>query len=67
LYVNDENQGYDAGEVVSLDPNETTEYTMAEVRNVGVYRSRQIKLVHSSATDDFELVRMEEGFTVLRS
>lgn len=65
LYVNDENQGYDAGETVSLDPNENSEYIMAEVRNVGTYRSRQIKLVHSSATDDFELVRMEEGYTVL--
>lgn len=65
LFVNDENQGFDAGETVSLDPNETTEYVVTEVRNMGVYRNRRIKLVHSSAVDDFELVWMEEGFTVL--
>lgn len=65
LFTNDENQGFDTGTTVSLDPNENSEYVVTEVRSMGVYRSRRIKLVHTSATDDFELVWMEEGFTVL--
>jgi hypothetical protein len=65
LYINDENQGFDAGETVSMDPLDTSEYVVAEVRSMGVYRSRRLKIVHTSATDDFELVRVEEGFTVL--
>ena len=65
LYINDENQGFDSGEVVSMDPLDTSEYVVAEVRSMGTYRSRRLKIVHTSATDDFELVRVEEGFTVL--
>ena len=65
LYIDDENQGFDAGETINMDPLDTSEYVVAEVRSMGVYRSRRLKIVHTSATDDFELVRVEEGFTVL--
>jgi len=65
LYTNDDNQGYDSGTTVSLDPVENAEYVMTEVRSMGTYRTRQIKLVHSSSTDDFELIKMWEGYEVL--
>ena len=65
LYTNDENGGYDSGTTVSLDPVENAEYVMTEVRAMGTYRTRQIKLSHSSSTDDFEIIKMWEGYEVL--